>query len=89
MENFTRIKPHFIEGFKDGYLNAADGKECRWHEHRDKYGFINPNPIYSLAYQTGFNLQKNNIKLTDELIDDCFIKMVKHFYTRHHQEFND
>ena len=90
MENFTRHKEHFVDGFTDGYYRAKDGKDCRWQEHKDiKDGFICPNPVYSLAYETGFNLQKHNIKLSDELIDDCFIKMIKHFYARHHQEFND
>ena len=90
MENFTVHKVHFAEGMTDGFKRAEANKSCRWRGHKDVIdGFTCPNPVYSLAYETGYELQKNGMELSNELIDDCFIKMIKHFYTRHHEEYNN
>ena len=45
-----------MEGFKDGIARYDKNLPCRWVNHRDiNDGFQHPNPVYSRAYETGYD----------------------------------
>ena len=89
MENLVKHKADFSDGFKDGYLRAEKGDPCRWQSHHDiNDGFKSINPIYTLAYEGGYNFQKMGKDLTDETVEDLFLQMVRHFFSKHHKDNN-
>ena len=90
MEDFTKHKADFTDGFKDGYLSAEAKKPCRWKKHIDQNDgkFVSPNPVYSLAYEMGYIYQKEGKILTDNVVDEMFITLVKIIFSEHHNEFN-
>jgi len=89
MENLVKHKADFSDGFKDGYLRAEKGQPCRWIGHIDQTdGFKSINPVYTLAYQGGYEFQKMGKDLTDDAVEELFLQMVRHFYSRHHNDNN-
>lgn len=89
MEDLNKHRIDFADGFKDGYLRAEQGEPCRWIEHIDQTdGFKSINPVYTLAYEGGYNYQKMGKDLTDATVEDLFLQMVRHFYSRHHKDNN-
>ena len=89
MEDFTNHKADFTDGFTDGYMRSQAGKFCRWKKHIDVTdGFHTVNPVYTLAYEHGYRFQQMGKKLTDAVIDELFLKLVKHIWTKHHNDFN-
>ena len=91
MEDFTKHRADFTDGFKDGYLSAEAKKPCRWKKHIDQNDgkFVSPNPVYSLSYEMGYIYQTTGRKLNDKVLDDMFISMVKVIYSEHHNENNN
>ena len=89
MEDFTKHKADFTDGFKDGYLSAEAKKPCRWINHRDiNDGFKHPNPVYSRAYESGYESQQLGIHMTDRQIEDMFTSVVRDWYADWHNENN-
>ena len=89
MEDFTKHKADFTDGFTDGYMRSQAGKFCKWIKHIDVTdGFHTVNPVYTLAYEHGYRFQQMGKKLTDKVIDELFLKLVKHIWTKHHEDFN-
>ena len=89
MENLIKHKADFSDGFKDSYLRAEKGQPCRWIGHIDQAdGFKSVNPVYTLAYQGGYEFQKLGKDLTDDAVEELFLQMVRHFYSRHHRDNN-
>ena len=90
MEDFTKHKIDFTDGFKDGFLRSEAGKFCRWKSHIDQTDgkFVSPNPVYSLAYEMGYIYHREGHILTDENVEDVFLKFVKAMFEAHHNEFN-
>ena len=89
MDDLNKHKIDFADGFKDGYKRSESGKFCRWIEHVDVTdGFKTPNPVYTLAYESSYRFQQMGKELTDENVEELFLKLVKHIWTKHHDEFN-
>ena len=89
MEDFTRHKVDFTDGFTDGYKRSQAGKFCRWKNHIDVTdGFHTINPIYTLSYEMGYIYHQEGKLLTDEIIDQIFIAIIKDIFSKHHDEFN-
>ena len=90
MENLGKHKDDFMDGFKDGFLRSEAGKVCRWREHTDvNDGFKSINPVYTLAYECGYEYHKLGEPLLDETVEELFLKLVKHVFTKHHNDFNE
>lgn len=89
MDYLNQHKIDFADGFQDGYLRAEQGQPCRWIEHIDQTdGFKSINPVYTLAYQCGYEFQKMGKELCDEKVDSLFMQLVKHCYSKHHNDNN-
>ena len=90
MEDFTKHRADFNDGFKDGYLSAEAKKPCRWKKHIDQNDgkFVSPNPVYSLFYEMGYIYQQEGKELTDDIVESMFISLVKVIFEEHHNEFN-
>ena len=49
---------------------------CRWVNLRDiADGFLHPNPVYSRAYETGYDSQVLGIYMTDRQIEKCLLML--------------
>jgi len=89
MDDLTKHKADFTDGFKDGFLRAEANKPCRWQSHIDQTdGFKSPNPVYSLSYEMGYIYQKEGKILTDDVVEEMFLTLVKVIFEKHHNEFN-
>ena len=89
MEDFIQHKADFFDGFNDGFNRQKAGKICRWRNHEDvSDGFRCPNPVYSIAYEMGYEFGNLEKEITEGKIDDLFIKLIKMLYTEHHNENN-
>ena len=85
----TRHGEAFMEGFKDGIARYDKNLPCRWVNHRDiNDGFHHPNPVYSRAYETGYESQQLGIHMTDRQIEDMFTSVVRDWYAQWHEENN-
>ena len=89
MQDITEHQKTFMEGFKDGIARYDKNLPCRWVNHRDiNDGFHHPNPVYSLAYEMGYEFGNLEKEIPEGKIDDLFIKLIKMLYTEHHNENN-
>ena len=89
MDDLTKHKADFTDGFKDGFLRAEAKKPCRWKSHIDQAdGFKSPNPVYSLSYEMGYIYQLEGRILTDDVVEEMFLTLVKVIFEKHHNEFN-
>lgn len=89
MKNLVKQKIDFADGFQDGYLTSEKGQPCRWVNHRDiNDGFLNPNLMYSFAYENGYKFQKLKGELTDDNIEKLYLVLIKFLFSKHHKDFN-
>ena len=51
-------------------------------------GFRHPNPVYSRAYETGYDSRVLGIYMTDRQIEKMFVDVVRGWYAEWHEENN-
>ena len=89
MRDITEHQATFLQGFKDGIARHKKDLPCRWVNHRDiDDGFKHPNPVYSRAYESGYDSQELGIFMTDRQIEDMFTSIVRDWYAEWHEEIN-
>ena len=89
MPDIREHQKTYLEGFKDGIARHRKHLPCRWINHRDiNDGFKHPNPVYSRAYETGYESQQLGIHMTDRQIEDMFTSVVRDWYADWHKENN-
>ena len=89
MQDLTEHQKTFMEGFKDGIARYDKNLPCRWQNHKDiDDGFKHPNPLYSRAYETGYDSRRLGISMTDRQIEKMFTDVVRKWYAEWHEENN-